>query len=136
VRRRARTDDNQAAIVAALRQRKGHKYRAKPTVVDGIRFDSMKEARRYQELKLLEKAGEIHKLRRQPQFYLTVGMSSGALIGIYRADFEYCECAATDMLDCFMAHRVVEEVKGFKTPLYRWKKKHVEAQYGITIREV
>jgi hypothetical protein len=27
-------------------------------------------------------------------------------------------------------------VKGFKTPLYRWKKKHVEAQYGITIREV
>lgn len=31
---------------------------------------------------------------------------------------------------------VVEDVKGFKTPLYKWKKKHVEAQYGITIREI
>ncbi len=133
-RRRARTDDNQAAIVAALRQRKGHKYKAKPTVVDNIRFDSMREAARYQVLKLRERAGEISDLELQPTFSLTV---RGVKIGTYRADFRYKERAdlvrAQDQPAMF---EVVEDSKGFRTPLYKWKKRHMLAEHGIEIREV
>ena len=117
-----------------------HKYRAKPTTVDGIRFASMKEAKRYGELKLLEKAGEIWDLELQPKFPLSVPSTTGTMmgaakalagtfngrIGEYRGDFAYHDRSG----------RVVEDVKGFKTPLYKWKRKHVMAQYGIEIREV
>jgi hypothetical protein len=106
-----------------------HKYGAKPTVVDGIRFASMKEAKRYAELKLLEKAGEIHGLQLQPVFVLRAEDAEKP-IGRYVADFQYNQRCHGG------SRRVVEDVKGFKTPLYRWKKKHVELQYGITIREV
>lgn len=104
--------------------------------VDGILFDSLKEARRYSELKLWQKSGGIRNLITQPCFPLLVpnGIKRPAVIGEYRADFSYDEC------DHANGHvgwkQVVEDVKGFKTPLYRWKKKHVEAQFGITIREV
>ena len=121
--------------------RSGHKYGAKPTVVDGIRFASQKEAKRYQELKLLERAGEIEALELQPRFVLktllTTGMMRHAVkalagehpvVGSYVADFKYYDLRDTTWK--------IEDVKGFKTPLYRWKKKHVEAQYGVTIREV
>lgn len=111
------------------------KYRAIPTVVDGIRFDSKREAARYGELKLLEKAGEISNLCLQPRFVLTVdnrnypdnGYGRSIVLGAYVGDFMYVD-----------RHKgkVVEDVKGFKTPLYRWKKKHVEAQHGISITEV
>ena len=115
-----------------------HKFNAKPTTVDGIRFASQKEAKRYQELKLLERAGEIHALLLQPAFTLAAPMPDRAAppwaLGQYRADFLYCECRRG--AKCERTKVVVEDVKGFKTPLYRWKKKHVEAQYGIQIREV
>lgn len=120
--------------------KRDHKYGAKPTEVDGIRFASQKEARRYSELKLLEKAGEIHALAIQPAFPLVApGKGNGgpyerALVGHYKADFVYCECRRG--AKCERTRVVVEDVKGFKTPLYKWKKKHVEAQYGITIREI
>ena len=119
---------------------KPSKYRAKPVVIDGIRFASQKEGRRYQELKLLEKAGEVSKLQLQPRFQLCAprGMelvrydaddnSTMYVIGEYRADFGYWDRRERAYL--------VEDVKGFKTPLYKWKRKHVMAQYGITIREV
>lgn len=111
------------------------KYRAVKTVVDGITFASKAEARRYAELKLLEKAGEISDVKLQPRFELSVILApSGApitgsvkVIGEYVGDFSYWG----HNIGC-----VVEDVKGFKTPLYRWKKKHVEAQYGIQIREI
>ena len=104
---------------------KPHKYGAKPQTVDGIRFASTKEAKRYGELRLLEKAGEIQELKLQPEFPLCV---DGTRIGVYRADFEYVETRTWDL--------AIEDVKGVKTPLYKWKKKHVEAQFGITIREL
>jgi hypothetical protein len=98
--------------------------------VDGIAFHSAKEARRYQELKLLEHAGEVRHLVCQPIFPLWVftGVASDApvAIGQYVADFAYTLSSGAD---------VIEDVKGFKTPLYRWKKKHVEVQYGIVIKE-
>ena len=108
-----------------------HKYGAKRTEVDGIAFASQKEARRYQEFCLLEKAGQIHRIELQPRFVLYVRNPESPLpsipIGAYRADFSYYKRDTHE--------RIVEDVKGFKTPLYRWKKKHVEAQYGITILE-
>lgn len=101
-------------------------------------FASKKEHARYQELRLLELAGEIHDLVCQYHYALQVPQRVGpgggkplVHIGDYVADFRYREGKDGAL--------VVEDVKGgnaTKTPLYRWKKKHVEAQYGITIREV
>lgn len=109
---------------------RGHKYHAIPTVVDGIRFDSKKEARRYQELKLLVRAGEISDLELQPRFALSgVSHAGGAeKICTYVADFQYLNIADGEV--------VVEDVKGMLTPMYRMKKRWVKTQYGITIREV
>jgi len=108
------------------------KYHAVPTVVDNICFASKKEARRYGELKLLEKAHQIEALCCQVPYVLAVPVNDPsavdmrAIVGKYIADFVYYDQTGF----------VVEDVKGFRTPLYRWKKRHVEAQYGITIREV
>lgn len=101
------------------------KYRAKPIVIDGIRFASQKEGARYQELRLLERAGEIRNLELQPKFSLTV---LGCEIGKYVADFLYSERGLL----------VVEDVKSepTKTPLWRWKVKHLEAEWGIKVRLV
>lgn len=109
-----------------------HKYGAKPTVVDGIRFASMKEARRFQELKMLEKAGEIHTIELQPKYpIIAVRLIGGGSMKVadYVADFRY-------QTKKYPSEVVVEDVKGFKTPVYRLKKKIVEVQYGIQIREV
>ncbi len=100
------------------------KYRAKPTYVGDVRFHSKKEARRYQELLLLFNAGVIRNLELQPKFDLHA--FGGELVGKYIADFVYFEDE----------ERVVEDVKGMKTALYKWKKKHVEAEYKLQIREV
>ena len=117
---------------ADLSGKRRQKYGAKPVTVDNIRFASTKEAKRYGELKLLEKAGEIADLQLQCPFPLAVWQMDFSAdleeIGEYVADFTYHDIQKNE--------RVVEDVKGFKTPLYRWKKKHVEAQYGIEIREV
>lgn len=99
-----------------------HKYGAKPTVVDGVRFPSQKEARRWGELKLLERAGEIRDLRRQVRFALDV---NGIPVCHYIADFVYFENHA----------RVVEDAKGFPTPEYRLKAKLMRAVHGVEIRE-
>lgn len=105
------------------------KYGAKPTTVDGIRFASKAEARRYSELRMLERAGEIVKLELQPKFPL---MHAGKKLATYIADFRYVVPGYRPLTD----REVVEDVKGMKTPVYRLKKKMVEAQYGIEITEV
>lgn len=118
------------------------KYGAVKTLVDGIKFDSKAEARRYYELKLLQQAGEITELELQPKFPLRVVSTTGTvlgaakaltgthrdIIGTYIADFAYRDRTE---------RRIVEDVKGMKTlPLSRWKMKHVAAQYGITVSEI
>ena len=103
---------------------KQNKYKAQPTWVDGIRFASKREAKRYSELKLLETARKITCLERQKRYALTVIETP---IGHYVADFMY--------IDMDTGERVVEDTKGFRTPLYKWKKRHFEAQYGIPIKE-
>ena len=111
-----------------------HKYGAIATTVDGISFPSKKEARRYQELRLLEKAGEIRELELQPKFPLYVpaqlGTSRVVQIGVYKADFRY-RSGPRGVL-------VIEDVKsaGTKTTAYRLRKRMVEAIYGIQISEV
>lgn len=117
-------------------QERRSKYGAVKTTVDGIVFHSAKEARRYGELKLLVKAGEIHDLRCQHVLELAVpigGYVAHKVVGKYLADFVYCACRR---VPCVRSHLVYEDVKGFKTPLYRWKKRHVEAQFGIQIVEI
>jgi len=118
-----------SVIRTPVRLKGRSKYAAAPTVVDGIRFASKREAQRYGELKLLEKAGAINRLRLQPKFPLTV---VGETIGHYVGDFQYYDVSPNGSL----GRCVVEDVKGVATALYKWKKKHVEAQYGIQIREI
>lgn len=114
---------------------RGHKYFAKKTEVDGITFDSQKEARRYQELRLLERAGEITRLKVQPEFPLEVNgrpvliRSKGYPNGRrakYVADFKYMRGT----------ENVVEDVKGFDTPVSRLKRAIVEAEYEIEIQVI
>ena len=101
------------------------KYHAKKTEIDGIIFDSMKEAKRYKQLKIFERAGLIKGLQLQVPFVLIDKSSHGRAIK-YVADFVYTE-------DNKM---VVEDVKGFKTDVYKLKKRLLAERYGIVIREV
>ena len=99
-----------------------NKYRNRPCVIDGKWFQSTKEGHRYQELRLLEKAGEITHLLTQVNFPIAV---EGQLICTYRADFTYRE----------NGHDIVEDCKGFRTPIYELKKKLLWATQRIIIRE-
>ena len=117
-----------------------HKYNAVRTWEQGHWFASKREAARYQELLLLEKAGEITDIELQPRFPLcTLAPGNGrqsdvfngpseVQVAVYVADFRYVDRQARDI--------VVEDVKGVRTAVYRLKKRFVEAQYGITISEV
>lgn len=98
------------------------KYRATKQEIDGIVFDSKMEAARYNDLKLLEKAGEIESLIVHPVFPIVV---NDTVICRYIADFSYYEGEK----------KIVEDVKGFKTRDYILKKKLVKAIYGIEILE-
>ena len=124
-----------------LSTRSTNKYHANKTVVDGIAFDSKKEAQRYQELKLLVKAGEISDLRMQVEYVLipeqrepyTIGKRGGITKGkvierkcSYVADFVYKENGET----------VVEDVKGMRLQDYKIKRKLMLYLNGIRIREV
>jgi hypothetical protein len=100
------------------------KFRNIRTEKDGQKFDSKWEAERFEQLKLMEGAGEIRELRAQVPFPLLVG---DELIGAYVADAVYLTADG---------RKVVEDAKGCKTPLYRWKARHFKAQYGFAITEV
>jgi len=78
-----------------------NKFNAIKTTVDGLQFDSRAEARRWQELKLLERAGEIERLERQVPFSLVV---EGQKIATYTADFRYWTTKSPK-------ERIVEDVK-------------------------
>lgn len=100
------------------------KYNAVPTMRNGIRFASKKEAARDVELCLLMKAGAIRNLERQPKFPLIV---NGQKVCVYVGDWAYFE----------NDKRVVEDCKGFKTPTYRLKRKLLLAlNPGLDHREV
>ena len=113
---------------------KRNKYNAKKTLVDGIVFASAAEAHRYKELKLLERAGEISDIRLQVPYVFTL---KGKKIFTYYADFVYAKYRQQTL--AVIIELIVEDVKSKITcriPIYRLKKKLIEAQYNIVIREV
>lgn len=106
------------------------KYHSKKVVVDGISFDSRKEANRYRELKLLERAGKITELKRQIKYILIPSQRiDGKVVErpcAYVADFVYRQNGEV----------IVEDTKGFKTKEYVIKRKLMLHVYGIRIKEV
>lgn len=106
------------------------KYRAKKTEIDGIKFDSKKEAKRYIVLRALESKGEIKNLTLQPRFLLQEGFRKNgkAYRKIeYVADFMYQQGGKL----------IVEDVKGMKTDVYKLKQKLFEKRYqDLTIKEI
>lgn len=106
------------------------KYRNVRCEVRGEKFDSKAEARRWQELQLLEKAGKIDALQRQVRFGLAAHCETNIpkKIGTYVADFDYWDLEH----DC----RVTEDVKGMITALAKWKMKHFAAQFGREVQIV
>lgn len=114
------------------------KYGAVPTTVDGITFDSKAEARHYGELSMRLKIGEIRELVLQPRFELwafALDPAVAQLVGVYVADFQYEELDK-EAWGAAVWRVVVADVKGVRTALYCWKKRHMMAQHGIKIREV
>ena len=102
------------------------KYKNVKTTVDGIAFDSQKEARRYADLKLMHRAGAITDLTLQPKFDIVI---NGQKVCSYIADFSYVENGVT----------VVEDVKSEMTrklPTYRLKKNLMKAVHSIEVREI
>lgn len=101
-----------------------NKYHARAVWLDGIWFPSQKEAHRYLELKLLERAGEIQDLRLQVPFVLLPKSKYGRPVK-YIADFVYTE----------NGRQVVEDAKGYRTDLYKLKRRLMEELLGIEIKE-
>lgn len=117
------------------------KYKNQKCEIDGIMFDSQKEANRYAELRILEKQGIISNLQRQVKFVLipaqkepdTFGPRGGLIKGktlekecFYVADFVYEE----------NNQKVVEDTKGFRTADYIIKRKLMLYINGIRIKEI
>lgn len=121
----------------------GNKYGNRKVEADGFVFDSMKEKRRFDELKLAEAAGAIGDLQRQVRFELipaqrepdTRGPKGGVIKGRlierkveYVADFVY--------IDLQTGEKVVEDTKGMRTPDYILKRKMMLYFHGIKVREI
>lgn len=100
------------------------KYHSKITMVGDKKFHSHKEADRFVELTLMEKAKAIQDLKTQVSFPLIKKSSYGREIK-YIADFVYYENGVM----------VVEDTKGFRTDVYRLKKRMMAELYGIEIKE-
>jgi hypothetical protein len=129
-RRLSPRESREALADLASKKKRGHKYRASPQSVDGIRFDSKAEARRYGELKTLQEAGEVLWFIRQPRFDLPGGTT-------YKADFLVVHSASVAPGTGKVKVEVtIEDVKGHRTPMYIMKKKQVEALYPIEIEEI
>ena len=114
-----------------------NKYQARAIRVDGILFDSQREAARYQELKLLVVAGLITDLEIHPGFPLQVMALHEPgppwtihTVGMFHADFRYRNLRTDNV--------IVEDVKSkpTKTEAYQLRKKIVEAVHGVTIVEI
>lgn len=95
---------------------RANKFGAVATFVDGVRFDSKIEAGRWNTLRMMAMVGEIRDLERQVRFPLDV---NGATIGHYVADFVYHRKDG---------ERIIEDVKGHQTELFKRSAKHMAAQ--------
>lgn len=115
-------------FVLATGQKRPRKYRNRPQWYDGHYFDSQVEIRRYQELKILEQAEQIERLRvHNPVWTIVV---NGVLITSYEPDFTYYNRGKPDL--------VVEDVKSEPTltDFYKTKKALMRALFGVEIQEI
>lgn len=99
-----------------------NKYRNKKTQIGMYVFDSIAESKRYKELALLERAGEISNLELQPHFLLQEGFKKNGKTHRkieYIADFKYIENGKI----------IVEDVKGMETDVFKLKRKLFEYKY-------
>lgn len=135
--------DAQAQIlkqIGAKAPKKPSKYHAEKDERNGIKFASKKEARRYDELMLLLKAGEIKDLKLQHNCTLVEGFTTpeGKRIKpeVYKADFTYYRKTAPDTYGYPHWVYVVEDVKGRRTELYKVKRKQFREKFGFDITEV
>lgn len=107
-----------------------NKYKSRKVTVGGIVFDSRKEYKRWCELVLLQKAGQITDLKRQVKYELIPSQKVGGKVVeracTYVADFVYTDNGKT----------VVEDTKGYKTKDYIIKRKLMLYVHGIRIAEV
>lgn len=114
-----------------LRQRKRHKYGAAQIIdsegkahwieVDGIKFQSKREAKRWRQLREMQELGLIRNLKRQVPYKLVLHVT-------YKSDFEYDVVSSSE--------HAVEDSKGMRTREYLAKKREMLKQHGIRIREV
>ena len=127
-----------------------NKYYSKKISADGMIFDSKKEFKRWNELRMLEKSGQIRDLKRQVKFVLipaqrepdTIGPKGGIKPGrllerevAYIADFTYLQpLPFADEADTGVL--VVEDTKGMRTKDYILKRKMMLYFHGIRIKEV
>lgn len=117
-------------------RKKESKYKNVEKTIDGIRFASIREAKRFLVLREMERAGEISDLRLQQNFTLIEGFtrSNGERVKpeVYKADFTYRRRDAQGKYSIY----IVEDAKGVRTEKYKIKRKQVLDKFGIEIREV
>lgn len=107
-----------------FRRQKGSKYKNTKVEIDGIKFDSKAEGKRYQELKIYENQGLIRNLQLQPKFILQDKFKKNGKTFRkieYVADFMYEETGSGEI--------IVEDVKGIKTDVFKIKMKMFEYIY-------
>lgn len=140
--------DQLKAAYGKQKARGSSKYHAEKVTVNGITFDSKKEARRFLELTALEQAGKIHGLRRQVK-YLLIPEQRESCAEIYKSGPKKGqfkpgrvlerECSYYADFDYYTTEdgtHVVEDVKGMRTKEYRLKRKMLLYKYQIRISEV
>lgn len=102
---------------------KQNKYNAVKTIVNGVSFHSKKEAMFYVSLLPMIRSGAISDFMMQVPFRFKINEK---LMFTYKADFVYV----------LNGEKLIVDVKGYKTPIYKLKKKIIESHYGIKITEV
>jgi len=107
-----------------------NKFSARRTTINGLHFDSQKEAHRYLILKDEERCGLVTHLERQVKFPIEVNR---VFICNYIADFVYNRRTVENGRQIIT--RVIEDTKGFRTPLYKLKRQLMKAVYKVTIYE-
>ena len=112
---------------------KARKYGNKKVTADGYEFDSLAEARRYEQLKLMEQAGAISDLRLQPRYELQRGFTDNEgkrqRAIVYVGDFAYSE----------KGKWIIEDTKGVETPVFKLKKKmflYLYPHYRLRVTKV
>lgn len=116
------------------------KYNAKKAKRGNLTFDSQAEARRYDELILLLRAGQIRNLQLQKTYCLQepfTGLDGKRVLGVdYKADFDYERKTKPDCNGNVYWLHVTEDVKGMRTDKYAIKAKMFHAKYGYAIKEI